>query len=126
MDLSWNEPVLGFLAFQYNNNPILGMDKIIIANLTESLTIICDQNWYRELNQHVERLKITELYVLNCFHCKFVQQFVPEGVMCRNYKGGRIERCNICNKFSCPSVKIAEAIGRICNINLDVRCDVNK
>ncbi|GFR13174.1 hypothetical protein TNCT_113421 [Trichonephila clavata] len=41
LDLS---PVVGFLAFEYNENPLLGISKLTVANLTESITVICGMN----------------------------------------------------------------------------------
>ncbi|GFR31530.1 hypothetical protein TNCT_482121 [Trichonephila clavata] len=73
-------PVVGFLAFEYNENPLLGISKLTVANLTESITVICGMNWYDELSLHVEKLKITELFIDGYFQYKHASQFVPIGV----------------------------------------------
>ncbi|GFR16768.1 hypothetical protein TNCT_688831 [Trichonephila clavata] len=121
LDLS---PVVGFLAFEYNENPLLGISKLTVANLTESITVICGMNWYDELSLHVEKLKITELYTDGNFQYKHARQFVPIGVQCKPIYSSVTKPCELCKKFSCSAAKISKCIECKCNLKMKIQCDV--
>ncbi|GFW26043.1 hypothetical protein TNCV_3317151 [Trichonephila clavipes] len=123
MALSAVSPVVGFLSFEFDDNPLLGLKKVAIANLNSSVTILCDPNWLNELRLHVENLKITELYVQNTFHFKFVEPFIPDGIVCHSYRKQRLNRCKSCKKFSCANVKITDCTKQLYNLDLDIKCE---
>ncbi|GFX34287.1 hypothetical protein TNCV_3226371 [Trichonephila clavipes] len=115
-------PIVGFLSFEFYSNPLLGLRKVVIASLIYSVTILCHTNWLTELRYHVKNLKITKLYVQNTFHFKFVEPFLPDGIVCHSYRRPRLNRCKSCKRFSCPSVTITDFMKQLYNVDLTIKC----
>ncbi|GFX34284.1 hypothetical protein TNCV_3226341 [Trichonephila clavipes] len=102
-------PIVGFLSFEFYSNPLLGLRKVVIASLIYSVTILCHTNWLTELRYHVKNLKITKLYVQNTFHFKFVEPFLPDGIVYHSYRRPRLNRCKSlfvqCSRYHVPKAR---------------------